>query len=386
MLVYFQLLFKKFYKSKTNIFPLGFVFFLIISVLLLNMRATSKTNFQTALKEDIRTNQELLTQYKEAYQKEPTNQDLPNVIQIVQNNLSLAENSFAAFEQKNYSQAYEYNLEMNKQILETNEKAVSDEFLNALNYQQLLLSKLKEQNIQIETQSTPITAIAYSLSIVQFLFPIALSFVLCMLLANIFTNKYTHGIDKSKLLPFSSKTIKKVELLFAIVLSSCLFFSFYLVAFAVAGLVNGIGSWEYPTQTFSVDKNILATETIQVVLFKSIILQYLSTVFLVVFMYLLSIFIKEKLNLLFASVAFLVAPSFVLPFIVPLRNSVHLIPNIYLSATNIATGQFAQITGNSHLNFSSGVIVNSLGIVFLLAIIFSDNRLKGTKRSSIKYC
>ena len=123
------------------------------------------------------------------------------------------------------------------------------------------------------------------------------------------------------------------------------------------------------------NENFGATQPIGQLLVKTIILQTLSLLAAIVLGQFISNLTKSDMLAAFLTVGLLLI-QIIAPFIFSFMNSfIQLIPGVYTNAPKILTGSLIQVTKNTNLTFSNGVIISLSTIIVVTLMNISYNRI-----------
>ena len=151
------------------------------------------------------------------------------------------------------------------------------------------------------------------------------------------------------------------------------YFILILFAFGIASLFHGMGDSNFPI--IIQKENFGATQPIGQLLVKTIILQTLSLLAAIVLGQFISNLTKSDMLAAFLTVGLLLI-QIIAPFIFSFMNSfIQLIPGVYTNAPKILTGSLIQVTKNTNLTFSNGIIILLSTIIVVTLMNISYNRI-----------
>lgn len=209
--------------------------------------------------------------------------------------------------------------------------------------------------------------ISFTYRMMDIAYPAIFTMCLIAFFSSLLSSGIVDGMDLEDMFPVNQITwqIKKVGICF--LMGLFLYMIWLGTSFVMATLMNGVGSINYPIILFS--DNYSETIPVKSVIADTFILQALTILFLVLFVYLIAILTKNQLSTLFISSITMIGLVLLTGNIAPLGSYLHLFPTTYFNATRVISQQLAVENNNIHITLSNGVWVLVVSSLIILGII-----------------
>ncbi len=227
---------------------------------------------------------------------------------------------------------------------------------------------LSQKNFPFEDTDFPKTGIQYTLSMYNYIFPILFTITILFMLSNLYGSFYYDRINLNSLLPEAKKINVLKNILSGILVTVGLFLFFNFFAFAIASLFFGTGNLDYPVVHYSLDTQKLYFDAVKTSILPTIMLQVLSLIFVVSFVFFISSLFKDKLITLLLSTLIIIGGFLLINTIQPLQEVAEYIPMTYLKSYEISTGVLQETIQNYTVSTNLGIVVLFISIFFLVMI------------------
>lgn len=368
MKTYAQFLIKRIVYRKSNIVFILLMILAIFICFIMNMH--SQNILAKTLQEQIATNEQSIKQNQEIMSELPkTSEEYINytlLIEDIQTNTDEYQKALTYYNEKDWHHFYQTYLdilEQQQQINDTTIQIMQDEnsdlqsMSSYIHQQMIYIQYLDNHHLDYENQYYPIYGFTFVTSLSQTLLPIMITVCCIYFLIQLFTMEDQKGIHTDYILPIGkTKTIITKNLVgigIVIVIYMIIILSALLISFM---FYHHIGI-NYPILIQNGITGVEYTETAIIIFEKWFMIGFLFYINLSLFMYILSLLIKEEGPLLLMGLCLVLGFAY-LPYIIGfMRNIVHLFPGVYMNYANIVTFNTAFQLSNSHLSFHMGVIV-----------------------------
>lgn len=221
------------------------------------------------------------------------------------------------------------------------------------------ITYLKEHNLVYENLNFPIFGVSFTTSISQWILPVMITLYCIYILTQVFAIDYVKGADISCLFPIGKWKVFLTKMIVGIGFAILIYISILTFTFLAATLLSGNTGLSYPIMIQDVTGSWMAIKaaTFWKEWFVIGLFFYIS---LSVFMYILSIFIREEGHLVFIALCIVLGVSF-LPTIVDYVKEVsHLIPTTYMNYVNVVNGSLIHQYYNMNISAITGIKVLSI--------------------------
>ncbi|OTN75880.1 hypothetical protein A5886_000956 [Enterococcus sp. 8G7_MSG3316] len=187
------------------------------------------------------------------------------------------------------------------------------------------------------------------------------------LLSNVVSSTIYDRKDIEDLFPEMPITfqLKKMVILSLI---GMLYYVFFFASSYIIGLItDGPGTLMYPINIY--DSTFVNTSPLFLIVLKATLLQSLSILFVILFVYLFSVIATNALTTLFVYTVLLVGPILLTGQIGPIYKYLHLFPTTYFNAISVVTNNLAYETDNTAITLNSGVIVLLVFFLLFMSVI-----------------
>lgn len=260
---------------------------------------------------------------------------------------------------KKWQAAYQAQIRYNHSQLqaENNGKVIDQSLVNFLMSEIYRCQYLFKLNLPEQSRTSPTTGISFSIFIDQIISSVLIPLLLIFNFGLLYTKRFSHNIDKDRLLPISVSSNTSQNLLAGYVIGILLIIITIIVSFATASLISGTGSWHYPIAYFTprLPFNIYISQG--KLIMPDLTLRILSTCFIVTFIYLIATLVKQVLPTILICILTLMGTNLITPYFRPLTKFGQILPTSYFNGINVISGQLAHETKNIQFNYSHGITV-----------------------------
>ncbi|MCJ7842605.1 hypothetical protein MUB24_17215 [Lederbergia sp. NSJ-179] len=373
---YYKLLLNKTFKNRNNVLLLLLLFLGIVGLYILNLNTGDFYSYLGQVKDHHNTTIELEEYYEnilndDVKYSEDDIESFKGGLQDALEQKEWNEKILELADQKEWSKALSYSIEIINRHLHVNEKAGGDLFpedhVFALKQEKVLYEQLAALDHEPDTEGYERFGFNYVYRIMDSIFPVFFALILSVFLSEIFVNTYKQGFNIDLLLPsgYIRTTLRKI--LYCTLFAVCVYIITLFISFVLASIITGTGSFRYPILLYSLDT--VATVPVWIIIAKTLTLHALSILNIVLLVSIISYFAKNKLITLLITVVFIIGSSMVLKSLDVLNSMIHLNPFTYLSGADVVTNLMAYQSDNPSITFENGVFFLSVFAVILIAAI-----------------
>lgn len=349
-------------RKKLFIIPMILIFASVIGIYAGNNRAANNSNLAKFAELDY------------TYNQKQAKIDSKFVDDFISARMSHEKTTIDAFNNKDWAKAAKNSLFTTNQDIASLEKAGGrDDQIADFKSQKAVLEYVEKHNVYPEIPAFGITGFNFLFDSLTIYFPWFWFSVIIFVIIPIFTWKFQNGKNMDNLIPKNNIALDFDRLLTAGIVVVSSYFVLILFAFGLASLFHGIGDPNFPI--IIQNETLGATQPIGHMLIKTVILQTLSLLAAIVLGQFISNLTKSEMLAAFLTVGVLLL-QIIAPFIFSFMNSfIQLIPGVYVNAPKILNGSLIQVTKNTNLTFSNGVIILLFAIIIVILMNISYNRI-----------
>lgn len=382
MIEYAKFLSKRMLHKK-SIFVLILLSLVVISIfLVMNVKTQDmfKTKFESQIQIDmdyLKTNENKIKDFSKDSDEYLSYQDSSKQ---TKEQIELCKNILTSIDEKDWSVVYkDYQKFLKNQIGFMGEDNQSTEIVGSLKKELIYIDYLQKHNLTYEIPEFPITGLTFTTSISQIFLQVLIVVCCIYILVQLYTLDYMKDQDISILYPISRKKKICTKILMGVVISAIVFTFMILCSFLIATLFTGQSGIDYPI-ILQDAKNASWNVVSMLSFFKDwFILGILFSMSLSIFIYLLSLFIREDMYLLLI-VSSVILGFYYLPNIAgELQLIAHNIPTTYISYVDVANGFLASRFSNASITTARGISVLSLSIVvqlFICVLLYNFKKIR----------
>lgn len=257
-------------------------------------------------------------------------------------------------------------------IAKQDARTAPKELIIAMDRDKQIYSYLSDHNIEHQDTDFPIHGGDVLIWIMQVIVPTIFLLVIIFGAAQLFTDKYINQINVLSVFPGSSLTKTLAEVIVGLGFMCIGYFGLLLIGFAISSLISNMGSFVYPYT--SITDNVTTLIPLNTVFIRGMSLQILTLIFIVLFIYLLSLIFKKNMLTAFVSVGIIIGFQASLVPIEPLHQIAKYVPLSYLNSVSVVTNQLNNQINQSNITYTTGMIVTFISILLtcLLIVIFCN--------------
>lgn len=226
---------------------------------------------------------------------------------------------------------------------------------------------LSKDNILIDSSDSPTQGFNFLLFILSDFVPLMMIILLSYFLSQVFNDQYINGINKNDLIPSSHFNLLINQILVGILFSIITLSIIVIVSLIAPAIISRLGTASYPVLIYDAITKTKITTTISKIILSSIALQALSLIFIVVFIYVLSIFLKNKSSTFYISIIAILSGVYGIQFTPFLFKFMAYNPFIYINSVSVIDGSLSS-KFNTLILLEKGVEVLIICIVVLVFI------------------
>lgn len=362
MMAYFEFTLKK--LLRTPIYTILLFVPIVFSLIGLGLNTSTAANLN-----DISMTKESILKIKEDMLPNTHPQNATDN-QYLQSELDENEQFLTLLSAHDWQQAYAFKaklIDVDLAIAKQDHQTVPVELMRSMLRDKQLYVYLSNHNIEKQDTDFPTHSTDFTIWTMQLIVPTIFLLVIIFALSQIFTDKYIGKMNIMSLLPGSNKNKVCSEVLVGCLFVYIAYLTVLLIVFLISALVFGIGSFIYPY--VSISDNSTALITFGTLFVRSLTLQLLVLLFIILLIYLLALVFKKNMSTAFVSVGIIIGFQAAITVIEPLQHIASLVPLTYLNAVSVVTNQLNDQLHQSNVSYQSGWIVTVVGIVLLLCIL-----------------
>jgi hypothetical protein len=349
-------------RKKLFIIPMILIFASVVGIYAGNTRAANNSNLAKFAQSDY------------TYNQKQAKMDSNFVDDFISARMEHEKATIDAFNNKDWSKAAQNSIFTTNQDISSLEKTGGrDDQIANLKSQKLVLAYVEKHNVYPEIPAFGVTGFNFLFDSLTIYFPWFWFSVIVFIIIPIFTWKFQNGKNIDNIIPKNNVLLDFDRLITAGIVVVSSYFILILFAFGIASLFHGMGDSNFPI--IIQKENFGATQPIGQLLVKTIILQTLSLLAAIVLGQFISNLTQSDMLAAFLTVGLLLI-QIIAPFIFSFMNSfIQLIPGVYTNAPKILTGSLIQVTKNTNLTFSNGIIILLSTIIVVTLMNISYNRI-----------
>ncbi|MDR0297713.1 MAG: hypothetical protein LBI11_03560 [Streptococcaceae bacterium] len=354
-------------KNPFNYIPFVILLLIITIFLFMNAAAADNAGLKAFIKADTTNLKSIVSQQKENLKGQTGKNLKENTAALLENErwLKNDEDVLTAMDNKNWVAAYPLLLEKNKELENSLGENASVDEMKAIHHDILMYQALEERGVNYQEIQTPTSGTTFTLSMIQYIFPIVFVLGIILIMVSFFSEPYTGRINRDILLPGSLSKNLLSTLSTSFCVSIILLMVMTLYSFLLSSSLNGMGSWRYPILTYNLETHQMNFQNLSNIIGPSLVLQMFSLLFLCTFSSLITYILRDRLASLFVSVLFIMGMMFGTRVIVPIQRLAEFLPTTYLMGVSTATGELANSINNFSVSVSNGIIVLALSTFVL---------------------
>lgn len=386
---YSKFLIKKLLFRKSNYIMLLFAFAFVFLFFILNLKESSA--FSNMIDDQIKIEQKTIVSNENKMANLPkTSEDYTLMQQTViyaKENSNAYKELHTLYEKKDWNSVYKKYLAILKQekqaILNTSKVSGSKdaslkEVRNGINKTITYIRYLYEHHLAYENPDYPIFGLSFTTYISQTVLPIIIVLCCLYILTQIYTMDYTKDLDMSIVLPIRRQKVFLSKLLVGMGTTVFIYLAFLIFSFLLATICTHNSGLLQPTLIQSHHLDVWNAVQSVSLCKEWLLIGFLFYISLCIFTYLLSLFIREDIFLLFI-VACIVMGFYLLPdFVGYVKGIAQLLPTTYMNYVNVTNGSIAIQYFNTHITYRMGILLLSgFCIVQLLCCVVYIRKAQG---------
>lgn len=365
-------------KSNLTLICMTLALALSFGVLYLNARNSRTLTLEVQTEENLAQEKDAVRKMQKDLSKYSKSGDAYKLTKesIAENKKEIRKNQelLRLLREKKWQQAYKYkiaDIQKFKRLAQSEDKS-DPELIAALNREILLFSYLKKHPQPYQTDQ-PSKGIQFLFNLNEIYVPIIFALMGVFILSQLATDSYRQRYDLTSLLPGSrlAGLGEKITANFLTLLG--MFLLINLLAFILASLFYGLGSWDYPYLVYHWHggKSYPAYIASWRLLAPALCLQLLLLLQLASLTELIAKIIRDKFPTLLIVLLLTVGLNLCVYVIVPVTKVAQWLPSTYLNCLSVSSNSLAQQVNNQAIDFNHGVITLTVTIIitcFLLLL------------------
>lgn len=385
-MTYWRFLNRSLFRRKLNFLPILLLLGITIFLFFMNRSVQDKVSFVGMIEAENAVMEAAHNDYSEhlaakaAGESQYENDDLKGMkaaSETLQENLTLNKQAQELAEKSQWQEAYGIKLALIEKneianlqsgLLPSDDVAAIEKIYRA----RTLYRGLKEANVAYDPEWYEIKGVTFLYRMQDIVMPLFFTVCLITLLTNLFFCGQVEGMWLEDLFPQGKLRVQMSKILYGFILSLLIFGLVMLLSFAMASIISGVGSSQYPVVIkIAGHHRILPVGQI---MGKAAVLQGLSLLLLTLSTYLFAGITKNKLITMFISIIVDAGLIAITGKIEPLFPVSHVLPTTYFNAVQVSNHELSGITNNPHINFETGALVLTISCLILLVVITLRNR------------
>lgn len=367
--------FKKITKNKFNLIPVIILFLSIIVCFYFNNKNYKMFSFERTINEELTQTKQGKSESDAVRHDANASTDEKNTAidtsKEYQNDINNYKEMERLYSSGNRSKAYKIRIKQLSTDFEVsknedyNDKSLTD----SINKQMKFFTYLSKVNLPDDPEDFPSQGINYMTWVLQVLIPITIILTIIFIGVQLFSDNYRYSMNISSLLPINKQKKMLIEVGVVTMIGIGLMVLSLLSALGLGTVFKEVGSLNYPILSyFAIDKfRYIAVGSI---IFKSLILECLDIIAVVLVTYSLVRIFKNKMASLLVIMLLEIGVMLLTTVVEPLQELAHLLPTTYLNSVTVVTGQAMNSFENTDVNFEMGTLVNLVFIVSLMVMNF----------------
>ncbi|MBW1606316.1 hypothetical protein [Lactobacillus sp. Sy-1] len=275
--------------------------------------------------------------------------------------------------QQNVQTSYEKLINQNVQLIKKNQSStLSDKLVND-NY---LLSYLKHYRLKYESTDKPTTSVTLFQRIGDDYMMGIILLSIIFILVNVYATSYVDRLDLVNLLPLNKIKTSIVSIGFGLLVYLSVIILPIITSLILGLFGNGFGNLNYPISSNLIDVERGDYVNIGQILTPLVIIQFLFIIFMVMFIYLIVILAKDKINSLFILIIATFGPIISIYFFKPFSQKSQFIPFSFFNGLNIVTNRLGAGISNLNLTYQNGILILLISILIIIIILFGLDLLR----------
>ncbi len=341
----------------------------------MNTNALSNLGYTRSIMNEVQIMENLAKDYEQILEEDTLNQEDFRAITLASDslakNIQKSRKSIDFAIEENWRDSLNIQLELlEENVLNNIESGVAtsgDDYIRSMYNRKAIYEELALHNVEPEVAGAETKGITFTFRMMDIAYPAILTICLIAFFSSVLCSGFVDGMDLEDMFPVNQITwqIKKVCICF--LMGIFLYLVWLSISFVIATLMNGVGSINYPITLHS--DNYTDTSPVISVITDAFILQALTILFLVLFVYLIAILTKNQLSTLFISSVTIIGLVLLTGNIAPLGRYLHLFPTTYFNATRVITQQLANENNNTHISLTNGILILIVSCIIIMGII-----------------